>query len=328
MMRFFYHSKNGFFKYYYSINITNLKGLNVDRIQETAESNFVNSNVITNDLIATDPEYGRIQVIGLLNNNIWSPPLIEGTGIKSDGSNGIVVGKLISNHIGTIKIMESEYNVKGIAGEDAGRDLINVYNFKMYVFLNELPDKIKRDIEKQNALRIIVRSNQNPEKEMNRFISDIKRNYAQVNASIENEEKKYKEEKKSREGVNEVLSYPYKLFIIALINCINVSYLWIFLKRKEISLRKALGASNLNLFAYIFSQLIVCAVLAALCSIFFQLLLSKLSLIILNFTSYYISYSFSHLLIAILITLGIALMTSLIPLLHILRIEPAKALKE
>ncbi len=324
----FYHSKNGHFKHYYSVKLTNLKEIDLIKLQEIAESNFKNASVITNDISIRDPKIGRIEIIGLLNHNIWSPPLIEGTEIASNRSNEIVVGRLVSEHVGTIKVLDKEYHVVGIAGKNSGRDLINVYSVKMYVFLNELPDQLKHTMIQQNTLEIMVRSNRNPKNEMNRFISEIKQHDAGVNASIENESKKYEDEKKSRPGVKEVLSYPYKLFIIALINCINVSYLWIYLKRKEISLRKALGASNLSLFAYIFSQLFLCAVLAAIGSFFIQWLLSKLSSNIVNLTSYFISLSVSHIIIGILLTLAIALVTSFIPLLHLLKIEPAKALKE
>ncbi|WP_018753131.1 ABC transporter permease [Paenibacillus sanguinis] len=324
----FYHSKNGFFNYYYSIILTNIKELDLNRLQEIAETNFENSSVITSDITTMIPEVGRAKVIGLLNHKIWSPPLIQGTKIQSDESNDIVAGKLISEHPGTIKLFGQEYDVKGITGKDAGRDLINVYNYKIYISLNKLPDSIQQSIKKQNAFQIVVRSNMNPEKEIDRFILQTKQIYRKVETKVVNEAKNYENEKNSREGVKEVLSYPYKLFLIALINCINVSYLWIFLKRKEISLRKALGASNLNLFTFIIGQLLVCAILTAICAILIQWLLSKLSFMILNFTSYFISLSFSHIVISILITLVISLITSIIPLVHIMKIEPAKALKE
>lgn len=324
----FYHSKNGYFKNYYSVTLTNFKQLDLLEIQKIADSNFDQASVITGDITTTVPGIGQIQIVGLLNHKNWTPPLIEGTNIDSNESSEMIVGRLVSNHTGTLNLLDKEYTIKGIAGKDLGDELINVYNYKMYVYLNELPDSIKQDIMKQNVLQLIVRSNQNPETEINHFVNEITQNNVGIQAKIVNESENYRDEKNARQGVKEVLSYPYKLFLIALINCINVSYLWIYLKRKEISLRKALGASHLHLFVYILSQLFICAVLAGTFSIFIQWLLSKRSLQILDVTSYYINVSFNHYMLGILTTLAISVITAIIPFFHMLKIEPAKALKE
>ena len=53
--------------------------------------------------------------------------------------------------------------------------------------------------------------------------------------------------KNSSEAVEELLSFPYRLLCIAFITNIIVSYYWIYTKKKSLSLRKALGASNINL---------------------------------------------------------------------------------
>ncbi|RAW19307.1 ABC transporter permease [Paenibacillus taichungensis] len=324
----FYHSKNGYFKNYYSVTLTNFKQLDLLEVQKIADANFDLASVITGDITTTVPGIGQIQIVGLLNHEHWSPPLIEGTNIDLNESSEIIVGRLVSNHIGALTLMNKHYTIKGIAGKDLGDELINVYNYKMYVDLNELPDSIKQDIMKQKVLQLIVRSNHNPETEINHFVDEITQENVEVQAKIVNENENYKNEKNTRQGVKEVLSYPYKLFLIALINCINVSYLSIYLKRKEISLRKALGASHFNLFFYILSQLFICAVLAGTFSILIQWLLSKQSLKILDVTSYYISVSFNHFMLGILITLAISVITAIIPFFHMLKIEPAKALKE
>lgn len=320
----FYDSKSGYFKYYYSIHLTNMTDLDLYKIKETARSDFENSSVITGDIGAEIPKIGLVTIIGLVNNKNWDPPLIKGTKIESNESNSIIVGKLINSNIGTMKLFDNEYNVKGICGKSNGEE----YNFKIYVPLNSIPESIKQGIRKQNDLQLIVRSNQNPEKEINKFISYVKQDNQYANVQIVNETVNYETEKNSREGVKEVLSFPYKLFVLALINCIIVSYFWIYMKRKDISLRKALGASKLNLFSFIFCQLIVVAVFATICSILMQWVLSKLNNYILHFTFYNISLSFYDFLISILITLAISMITSIIPFIHIMKIEPAKALKE
>ncbi|MCH1642510.1 ABC transporter permease [Paenibacillus timonensis] len=319
----FYDSLNGHFRYYYSLEITNLKEINLDELQKIAKANFGNSSVITNDFTVNDPEHGLMIITGLLNNKLWSPPILNGTMMESE-SNEIIVGKIVSNHVGTINVLGSEYNVVGIAG----RGLSDAYHLKAYIHLNSLPDPIKSNIERSKSLKLLVRSNQNPKYEISSFISKISELDNEVKANMKDETSVYKQAKDARGMVKEVLSYPYQLITIALINCIIVSYLWIYLKRKDIALRKALGASNLNLFVHIITQLLLCAFLATLGSIFIQLLLTKSSAGIFQHTSYLISASSYVFILASLVTVIIALITSIVPVLHILKIEPAKALKE
>lgn len=324
----FYHSKNGHFKYYYSVEISNIKDINTGKWQEYANSRFMKSSVLTNEIHVPDPNFGRLQVVGLLNNRLWSPPLIEGTAIDPEDSRKIIAGKLFSDKPDKITVLGEEYVVKGIAGKNKGRDLINVYRNKVYINFNEIPESIERGIEQKQTLNIMVRSNSNPAAEIDHFLSDIRSESPEIIAKTANESKNFEAEKRSRGGVKEMMSYPYKLVVIALINCIIASYLWIHLKKREVALRKALGASNLNLFTHIMIQLLVCALLAALLAILIQLILSKMNLKILHFTSYFINYDMGQIGVAILITLVIAFMTSIIPFIHIIRIEPAKAMKE
>lgn len=128
--------------------------------------------------------------------------------------------------------------------------------------------------------------------------------------------------------MEELLSFPYRLLFIALINCIIVSYFWVYTKRKNLSLRKALGASSLNLFIFIFSQLFICAITAAACAIGIQWILSTLSKSIVEYTSYNISLDFFHIVMSVFIALSISFITSLIPFVYVLKSESAKALKE
>ncbi|MGG5252454.1 ABC transporter permease [Neobacillus sp. SM06] len=320
----FYDSKNGFFQYYYSINLSNVKELDFHKMQELAESNFIKSSVITETISAKIPEIGFVMVVGLLNKNIWSPPLIKGAKLDLNETNNIIAGKNISSTVGKIKLFDKEYTIKGITGKGMGSE----YNSKIYLSLKNAPEQIKRDIEKSNTLQLIVRSNQSPNKEINGFVSKVKQMNKIPNIKIINEKANYENQKNSRQGVKEVLSYPYKLFIIALINCITVSYLWIYLKRKDISLRKALGASNLNLFSFVFGQLLICATLATVSSIVILWVLGKIGNNILYFTSYNIGLSFYLYLTSLVITFVVSFITSIIPFLHIMKIEPAKALKE
>ncbi|MHA6480759.1 FtsX-like permease family protein [Paenibacillus sp. strain BS8-2] len=325
----FYHQKNGVFKYNYALDLKDIQKLEFNVLHDMANAGFQDASVITSGVTASHPKrVSDIEVVGMLTDKLWTPSLIEGKGIESVEEKEIVAGRLITSQLGTFEWGGETYQVKGIAGKDAGRDLINVYGNKLFVGLHEMPQSLISELGRRNELRIMVRSEKNPTSDIERFITAVKRQFKEVEITITNVNPQFKEEKKSRQGVNEVLGFPYQLALIAMINGINVSYLWMYLKRKEIALRKALGASTISLIGHIWGQLFACAFLAALGSSALQWFLSRTGVSVVESTSYFISYHPSHLAAALLITLAIACLTSALPLIQIIRIEPAKALKE
>lgn len=183
-------------------------------------------------------------------------------------------------------------------------------------------------IQKDNTFQMIVRSNENPIKEIETFIQHMKQNNKDINAKVISEKENYEKEKNSSEAVEELLSFPYRLLCIAFITSIIVSYYWIYTKKKSLSLRKALGASNVNLFIFIFSQLFLCAITASACAICIQWIFSILSENIIEFTSYSISLQSTHIVMCVFLSLTIAFILSVIPFVYVLKSEPAKALKE
>lgn len=320
----FYESLNGHFRYYYSLEIKDINQKTLQQLQNNATSIFVHSSVITNEFTVNDPDHGLITVIGMMNNKIWSPPLLEGAGIASGKPNAIVVGRTVSDHLGSLHLLDKEYAVAGIAG----KKFIEAYNLKAYMNFNELPDSIMQEIKRTKHLQLWVRSNQNPEHELTAFTSEITQHDPTVKTNLRNDSDMYEQAKHSQDMVKEILSYLYQLCVIALINCIIFSYLWIYLKRKSIALRRALGASNFSLFVYVISQLLLCAALATICAIFTQWILSHFSSEILTNTGYFINAGTGNFMVAILVTFAVVLITSTLPVLHILKIQPAKALKE
>lgn len=51
----FYDRKNGYFNYYYSVQLTNIGELNFKQFQTLVETDFKNASVITNDIRITIP---------------------------------------------------------------------------------------------------------------------------------------------------------------------------------------------------------------------------------------------------------------------------------
>ena len=317
----FYDSKSGHFEYYYSVKLSRIN-IDFNSIQDWADSSFEKSSVITETIITRVPGVGLVDVVGLVNNKNWTPPLSEGEGIEDSKDKSILAGGKIAEETGTIKLFDKEYTIKGICGVEGYE-----YNYKMYIPIKMMPDEIGRSLKTQSAIQMIVRGDENPQEEINSFVSKIRENNENINIDIVNEKDNYERERKANRGVKEVLNFPLRLFIIALINCIIVNYLWVYIKRKEISIKKALGASNLNLFSYIGIQFIICSVFSALFAILIQGALSQISNIT-NYTGYRFSLDFSHVIISMIVVIGVSFVSSIIPVINILRIQPAQALKE
>ncbi|PEB09832.1 ABC transporter permease [Bacillus thuringiensis] len=319
----FYERKHGYFKYYYTVQLTSFGELDFKAIQELTETTFKNSSVITNNMIIGIPGIGEVKMVGLINKN-WSPPLVKGSRMEDGEENSVIVGKNIYKESETIKLFSKEYRVKGVNGANDK----HVYNNNVYIGLKDMPDEMKRRIQNENTFEMIVRSNENPKQEMDTFIWYVKQNRTDTNAKVINEKENYENEKRSSKAMRAQLTLPYRLLFIAVMNCIIASYFWIYTKKKSISLRKTLGASNLNLFVFIFSQLFLCAIAVAVCAICMQWILSTMNQSIVNLMGFAIRIDIFKVMMSVVIALSISFITAVIPFFKILKIEPAKALKE
>ncbi|MCW1240615.1 MULTISPECIES: ABC transporter permease [Bacillus] len=319
----FYERKHGYFKYYYSVQLTSFGELDFKAIQELTETTFKNSSVITNNMRIGIPGIGEVTMIGLINTN-WSPPLIKGSRMKEGEENSVIVGKNIYKESETIKLFSKEYRVKGVNGANDE----HIYNNNVYIGLKDMPDEIKRRMKNETTFEMIVRSNEDPKREIDIFIRYFKQNRTDANAKVINEKENYEKEKSSSKAMRAQLTLPFRLLFIAVMNCIIASYFWIYTKRKSISLRKALGASNLNLFVFIFSQLFICAIAAAVCAICMQWILTTMNKSIVDLFGFTIRIDVFKVMVSVVISLSISFIAAVIPFFKILKIEPAKALKE
>ncbi len=97
-----------------------------------------------------------------------------------------------------------------------------------------MPDEVKQMIQKDNTFQMIVRSNENPKEEIETFIQHMKQNNKDINAKVISEKENYEKEKNTSKAVKELLSFPFRLFCIAFITSIIVSYYWIYTEKKSV----------------------------------------------------------------------------------------------
>lgn len=105
--------------------------------------------------------------------------------------NSVIVGKNIYKESETIKLFSKEYRVKGVNG---AKDE-HVYNDNVYIGLKDMPDEIKRRMKNETTFEMIVRSNEDPKREIDTFIRYLKQNRTDANAKVINEKENYEKEK-------------------------------------------------------------------------------------------------------------------------------------
>ncbi|WP_160677554.1 ABC transporter permease [Clostridium sp. C8-1-8] len=122
-----------------------------------------------------------------------------------------------------------------------------------------------------------------------------------------------------------VVSLP--LLIVALINIISISIFWIDGRKKEISIKKALGANDRYIKQSIEKDMLLVAVISSLISVFVQSVLFKVVEPVVNKYRFTFNLSWLNLCVSLLLALFIGYIASLIPVKKTLEMNPADAVK-
>lgn len=112
------------------------------------------------------------------------------------------------------------------------------------------------------------------------------------------------------------------LFLFALINTIIISYYWVVVRRREIAIRKAFGASNFRIMSLITLELFELIGIAALLAALTQVVIWRIQGSEVNL--YDLVILTLGLLLAIALAIFIAMM---VPVRYILRIQPSEGVK-
>lgn len=112
------------------------------------------------------------------------------------------------------------------------------------------------------------------------------------------------------------------LFLFALVNSTVISSYWITVRKKEIAIRKAFGASNIEVISILFFELWKIIGLAAITALVFQFVLQLSG----NSTFELLDILWAGSIILFAITLAVSI-TLIIPIRHIKKLEPAEGVK-
>lgn len=116
------------------------------------------------------------------------------------------------------------------------------------------------------------------------------------------------------------------IIFVTLINSIGIAYLWIESRKKEIVLRKVVGALNFDVTKIFFLELFKIAIISMFTAILSQFIISFLTggyVLDMN-----IKMSFINIIASFVITIGTTLITSIPFLIYLMKVQPVEMLRE
>ncbi|WP_156576621.1 ABC transporter permease [Bacillus luti] len=232
-------------------NETELEAI-IPLIQDT----FVKSDIYVENLKALNSS-GAIKMIAvnLKDDYYWTPYISEGQYFHHGSLNDMVVGDQTNvkelyefddtyKKIGTISRIDSDVGVAGI-----------------YIPLQNLPTISKQGIIASKQLQLTV---VNP---TSTIYNEIK-TFMNRSKEVLSGEVQILNERDLQElnvtHIDPANKYYYKFILVAIVSGISAVLFWIYKKEREISLKKALGASNRSIYYELYIQILFIALVAML----------------------------------------------------------------
>ena len=278
--------------------------------------------------------YNKVSGEYFTNNNVWHYPLISGSYYTADdvkkGNKVVVLGsKLLKeayerNGNKYIEIEEEEYLIKGVIGipdEKSSWDNRIIMPCKSMP-KNYFENNLQRDLE---DISFVIYN------EKGEYSQDIKQINAEGKKLFDNFTLDYLGELQDDNSLKIVVENPDFLLFVALIGyiitiifAINITVFWIEKRKYEISVRKAFGFTNGSIMKMIFKEMIGFAIISFAIAIIVQFLLG---LAVGSIANYTLKLYLPNLVIGLFVVLVTALVTTLIPAIKSIKVEPAEALK-
>ena len=294
---------------------------------------FINDLLLHTDASEVNA-YNKVSGEYFTNNNVWHYPLISGSYYTAEdvkkGNKVVVLGsKLLKkayerNGNKYIEIEEEEYLIKGVIGipnEESSWDnriIMPCTSMPKNYFGNNL----QRDLE---DISFVIYN------EKGEYSQDIKQINAEGKKLFDNFSLDYLGELQDDNSLKVVVENPDFLLFVALIGyiitiifAINITVFWIEKRKYEISVRKAFGFTNGSIMKMIFKEMIGFAIISFAIAIIVQFLLG---LAVGSIANYTLKLYLPNLVIGFVVVLVTALVTTLIPAIKAIKVEPAEALK-
>lgn len=257
----------------------------------------------------------------------FTPPLLKGRYFTIDEVNSnnslVVVGKEVYEQVKSsminnfIKINGSNYKVIGVLGRS---ETGSQWDSAVYMPLYALPQSLQSI--KQESYNIFLRNNNG---DPSNYLDNLEGKFYELNSSLKININKEIDSSKKNESIwiNAVFISLLSgvILFVSCINVINLSLYWILDRKREIGIRKAIGASNRNIASLIFFEMLVISLVSSLITLVLLFVLGQLS----NYFNYSISLFNCFLLVSTSLFCG--LITSIFPVRSAIKIQAIEIIK-
>lgn len=329
---------NGISKNSVNIGIQYSKDINFDDMSTFFKDISPNSkvrfeNIATYFETESDKEQYPIISEYFINQPEWKVPIIKGRYYTSKEilqSNKVaLIGKglkrciHVENGVEKITMGGETFDLIGIVG-DENRD--TAWDSTIFMPITAIPNMSKVSYFNFQRQKVVLTSGENKQFQ---DLENIKSNIAleDENATV------YVTEVEGDTNIflnlvsmnSEFIMIAVVVIILSIANMMNLTSFWIRDRKGEIAIRKAFGISNFNISMLLFSELLSITLVTAVSCIVSQYILSFL---VKNIFGYYIIIYKENYAIAILVSLGVASITSIIPILKALKIQPIEVFRD
>ncbi|MGE5627068.1 MAG: ABC transporter permease [Solirubrobacterales bacterium] len=311
---------------------------------------------ISNDLEIQVGNFGKVNINGNYNNDAllvaiinqkksdWHVPITNGKYFSVAQCKGnekvAIIGKELEKKLfpsgmdknSTIDIYGEKYNVIGIVGRE-NRE--TQWDYVVYIPFNTLPSYIKENfnvgVNKSSNLSLAVRKRSNENIDMKAVVEkhfkDILKNDESLNLNFDKVVGRDSDNSSLLNSIVGTVVISGIMLIMCIINVINLSIFWILSRKREISVRKALGATDYVIIKSEVAEMCGLAIISAFLAISIQsILLIFCNRYLINM-GISIEVSLSNWLIVIFTSIICGVISSVKPVLETLKIQPAEALK-
>ncbi|WP_434610510.1 ABC transporter permease [Bacillus paranthracis] len=279
---------------------------------------FVKSDIYVEHLKALNSSGAtKIIAVNLKDDYYWKPYISEGQYFHRENVNDMVVGDQTNveelyefddtyKKIGTISRKDSDVGVAGI-----------------YVPLQNLPTISKKGIIASKQLQLtVVNPTSSIHNEIKKFM-DRSKEVLSGDVQILNERDL---QELNVTHIDPANKYYYKFILVAIVSGISAVLFWIYKKEREISLKKAVGASNISIYCELYIQILFISLLAML--LVFLVLEMFSGTIHTYFQTYLLKPLTPYVLVCnIVFIIFLTMFVTVIPIKHIINIYPGKHLR-
>lgn len=268
----------------------------------------------------------------------WQPALYSGRFITpeecKDDSKRVILGRAIADELkvnigDSIDFYNNKYMVTGIIGKNY---MDTNFDRVAYIPIGSLPEgyiskfngkTIARNGDKsQLSINVLFRVNESRIKDIlgdlskkfnNNFSYDVQND---INLTVP-----------FSQVFTDVVVISLPLLIVALINIINISIFWIDGRKKEISIKKVLGANDAYMKRSVEKDMLLVAAISSMLALLVQILLLNFAEPVVNKYGFTFNLSWINFTVSIGLALFIGYFASLIPVEKTLDMNPADAIK-